>query len=263
MRHPRVLRPLIGALAAVSLMAFAPSASAGTIRYDVRESARYDVQDNGRGIVKVTYRGCVVADVRQTLEFRIRTRVSEDSNATFNVLREEGENPNATFDPASVFLEEGEEQTFDVKLSFTVSEENNDKTTFRIKLDPESGEGLGEGAGVMVTIPCVIAASTIPPPSSPTAREDAPCITVRRVRLRVGQRKTVVVTVRRNGEAVQGARVRLRGAGLAVSKRSGASGRARFRVRPTRRGTVVIQTNVCAGADRLRVFSAVAPRFTG
>jgi hypothetical protein len=83
------------------------------------------------------------------------------------------------------------------------------------------------------------------------------------VRLAPGRRSTVTVAVRTGGNAVRNAVVRLSGAGVSSRKRTNASGRATFRVRPSRRGTLVIETNVCAGRDRLAVTAATGPRFTG
>lgn len=262
MTTPRLTRALIGALAALSLMAFAPSASAGTIRYTVRASPAYTIQDNGNGIVKVTYNACVTAGVRQTLDFTLATRVNEDSNATFNILRAEGQSPNATFTPSSVFLRQGPEQTFDASLSFSLPSENNDVTTFRIKLDPESGEGLGQGAGIMVSVPCVVGASAIPPASS--ARGQAPCVRIiSRRGNRAGRINSIRVRVTSRGNRVSGATVRVRGAGTSRSKRTNGRGEAVIRVRPTRRGTLFVQANVCGGADRLAVRGRVALRLTG
>ncbi len=256
-----------GAFIAVLLgvLVFAPTALAGTVRYTIQESPSYSIQDNGNGIVKVTYNGCVTAGARQTLAFEMVTNVSGDSNATFTVLKEEGNAPVASFDPASVFLTKGAQQTFDIALSFTLEDANNGITTFRIKLDPESGEGLGQGAGIMVKIPCVIPASaTFPAPQSQGA---APCVTVqqvRQVRLRAGERSTIRVRVRANGQNIGGSVVRLRGAGVSERGRTGSDGIARFRVRPRRAGTIFVQSNTCSGADRLRVRGArVQPRFTG
>jgi hypothetical protein len=100
--------------------------------------------------------------------------------------------------------------------------------------------------------------------TSPTARQSARCVAVRRVRLTIRRRSTVSVTVRTSGTAVRNALVRLSGAGVNTTKRTGARGRVTFSVRPSRRGTLLVETNVCGGADRLAVASAAAaPRFTG
>ena len=256
------MRPMIGALAVLALMAFAPSAYAGTIRYTVEASPAYSIQDNGNGIVKVTYNGCVVAGVRQTLNFGLRTNVSQDSNATFNILREEGGEPTATFTPSSVFLRQGPEQEFDASLSFSLPSENNNVTTFRIKLDPESGEGLGQGAGIMVSVPCVVAAGSIPPPPAAGGQEECVQIISRRG-TRARSVNVIRVRVTSGGRTVSGATVRVRGAGVSRSQQTDGAGVAVLRVRPTRRGTLIIQSNVCGGADPLGVRAARAPAFTG
>ena len=112
-----------GVVAAVLLgtLVMAPTALAGTVRYTVQESPSYAIQDNGNGIVKVTYAGCVTAGVRQTLGFQMVTNVTGDSTATFSVLKEEGAAPVTVFDPASVFLTRGADETFNIVLSFTLT----------------------------------------------------------------------------------------------------------------------------------------------
>ena len=77
MHHPRLMRAALGC-AAAALLGFAPAAMAGTIRYDVAESASYTI-DNEQGIVKVTYNGCVVAGERQTINFAMVTNASADA----------------------------------------------------------------------------------------------------------------------------------------------------------------------------------------
>jgi hypothetical protein len=271
-------RRLTVLLAAVALLAVPAAAYAGTIRYTVAASPLYTIQDNGNGIVKVTYNGCVVAGARQTLSFQMLTSVSADANATFNVLKEEGENPTATFDPASVFLQKGADQTFQVRLAFTLADQNNGVTTFRIKLDPESGEGLGQGAGIMVNIPCVLAAPAssggpvtvptagrFPAVGSAEARGRARCVSVpRRLRLHAHQRTHVRVAVAKNGQRLRGSLVRATGPGILIRRRTNARGIATFTVRPSRKGTLVIQSDACFGAARVAVLGAVAAgRFTG
>ena len=266
---PRATRAVLAsAVALLGVLVLAPAAMAGTIRYTIAPSPAYTIQDNGQGIVKVTYNGCVTANERQELRFQVVTNVSQDANATFNVLREEGENPTATFNPASVALRRGPDQTFDVILAFTLTEENNNATTFRFKLDPESGEGLGQGAGVMVTIPCVIPAraasgQNFPATTSPQASRSAPCVATRPVVLRVGARRALVARVTTSGQRIAGAFVRVTGPGFTRTLRTNSQGEATFRIRPTRRGTVFVQSNVCIGADRVAVLGAFAPRFTG
>jgi len=262
----------------LATLGLAASASAGTINYTITPSPAYAIQDNGNGIVKVTYNGCVTAGVRQELAFQIATNVGSDSNATFSVLREEGEAPAATFTPATIALQKGAQQTLAAALSFTVNDQNNGVTTFRIKLDPESGEGLGQGAGVMVSIPCVLAASGSGSPTQPTAgalpavastqaRGSAPCLSSRTLRLRARRTSAVRVTVTASGETIAGALVRITAPGYVRSLRTDARGQAAFNVRAGRSGTAIVQSDVCFGARRIAVLGAVAastaPRFTG
>ena len=284
--------------AAAAFFAMAPAAFAGTVRYTVAADQAYTIQDNGNGIVKVTYNGCVTAGVRQRLGFTMTTNVGQDANAVFNVLKEEGEQPVATFTPPSVALVRGADQAFAIALAFTVDDANDGVTTFRIKLDPESGEGLGQGAGIMVRIPCVLAAPPAPlaprgpgaaggPPAPPatllaptaglfptigSAQADGPsrCIaTPRSLRLRAGERTKVAVTVTVNGQRIQGAKVRATYPGARYTKTTGADGRAVFTIRPRRSGTLVLQSDVCFGAARhtvraARVVARQAPaRVTG
>ena len=71
-------------------------------------------------------------------------------------------------------------------------------------------------------------------------------ISVRPGELAVGERTSVVVSVRRGGRAVRNALVVLRGPGIRASKVTGASGFARFTVTATRPGILrVFVPNVC------------------
>lgn len=297
-------RLLAAACSTLVPLVAAQAAHAGTIRYTVPESPSYAIQDNGNGIVKVTYQGCVTADQRQTLQFSMETNVTGDGPATFKVLKEEGGDPVSTFDPATVTLQRGQPQTFAITLAFTIDDANNGITTFRIKLDPASGEGLGEGAGIMVRIPCVLAPAapvkgadtpqgSPPSPSGPApgpgpgllamptvgtfpvvgssqARKPSPCVaTPQRFRLRTGELSVFRVVVRTNGQTIRGAKVRATYPGGTQVKTSGANGVVTFRIRPRRAGRVVLQSDVCFGADRVRVLGARTvsadsrARFTG
>ena len=281
-------RLVAAACSVAACLIAAPAASAGTIRYTIEPSPAYTIQDNGNGIVKVTYNGCVTAGERQTLLFDLATSVSGDATAIFNILKEEGDTPTATFTPPSVPLQKGVDQTFDVALSFGLEQANNDRTTFRIKLDPESGEGLGQGAGILVSIPCVLAAppaqsapaGTAPagaapgdapgPLTAPTlgqfptvlgaqAKAPSACVAVaKRLRLRAGETTNVRVTVITNGQRISGARVRATYPGAVQIKRSDATGVVNFRVRPRRAGQLIVQSDVCFGADRVSVLGARA-----
>jgi len=272
--------------AVAMLFAAAPAAFAGTVRYTIPSSPAYTIQDNGNGIVKVIFNGCVTAGVRQQLDFTMVSNVGQDANAAFTVLKEEGEQPATTFTPPSVALVKGSDQSFAIGLAFTVDDANNGVTTFRIKLDPESGEGLGQGAGIMVRIPCVLAAppaalvpgAPAPQPGSPAdasvallaptaglfptigsaqASGVARCIsTPHSLRLRAGERTKVAVTVVANGQRIRGAKVRATYPGARYTKTTGADGRAVFNIRPTRSGRLVLQSHVCFGSSRLTIRDA-------
>ena len=290
--HPRFIRAALGC-AAAALLALAPAAMAGTIRYDIAESPAYSI-DNEQGIVKVTYNGCVVAGERQTISFAMVTNASNDATVGFKVLKEEGEDPVSAFDPATVALTKGAVQTFDVVYSFTLNAPTDQRTTFRFKLDPENGAGLGEGPGVMVHIPCVLAAPTptggfatvqqadgtvTPVPTSGVlgtvqsgvAAGNAPCIaTPRSVRLRAGERTRLDVVISTNGQRIQNALVRVTlPGGRQIKIRTGLNGVSRFTLRPKRGGRAVIQSDVCFGARRVTVLAArvqaqrAPARFTG
>ncbi|HUR85224.1 MAG TPA: hypothetical protein VMY78_07755 [Solirubrobacteraceae bacterium] len=279
--------------AAIALvLALAPSALAGTIRYSVPPGPQYTVQDNGNGIVKLTYNGCVTAGARQTLSFQMTTNVTNDAPATFSVLKAEGIDPATDFSPNPVDLVQGAPQTFDITLGFTLPSANNGITTFRIKLDPASGEGLGQGAGIMVRVPCVLAAAPAPgvlaetpAPGTTAAQPGAPAVetiavptigvfavlgssqtagparcvaTPARLRLRAG--RTTLVRVRviaTDNQGISGALVRFTlPGGRQITKRTNSLGVARLFARPTRAGTLVVQSDVCFGADRVSVIAA-------
>lgn len=282
MKQTRLQGMALGCVMAVLLFA-APAAMAGTIRYDIAESPAYTI-DNDEGIVKVTYNGCVTAGARQTIDFTMNTNASNDATVGFKVLKEEGEEPISSFDPSTVTLNKNTDQTFAVVLAFTLNDPTGQRTTFRFKLDPENSAGLGEGPGVMVDIPCVLAApgpggsalsvptsGVLAAPSSAQARGTARCISVpRRVRLRAGEQSRLAVVIRTNGQTVQNALVRVTlPGGRSFKRRTGSDGVATFTLRPTRSGRAVIQSDVCFGALRsavraARVTARRAPaRFTG
>jgi hypothetical protein len=254
----------------------APAALAGTVRYMVPVTAAYTIHDNGNGIVKVTYNGCVTAGARQRLDLALITNVGQSANAMFKVLKEEGGQPTLTFSPSSVSLVKGADQRFAIAVAFTVDNANNGVSTFRIKLDPESGEGLGQGAGIMIRIPCVLAARPAPPqpgvsapPAGPLlvptagmfpttgsaqANGRARCIsTPRRLRLRAGETTRFAVTVTLNGQLISGAKLRATYPDARYVKKTGADGRTTFTIRPRRSGTLILQSDVCFGSSRLVV----------
>lgn len=281
----------IGCAVAVFLMA-TPAALAGTVRYTVPITPAYTIHDNGNGIVKVTYSGCVTAGVRQQLDLTLVTSVGRSANAVFSVLKEEGGQPTITFAPSSVSLVEGRDQRFGIALAFSVDNANNGVSTFRIKLDPESGEGLGQGAGIMIRIPCVLAAPPAPPqpgviapPAGPLltpttgmfpttgsaqANGRARCISIpRTLRLRAGETTRLAVTVTLNGQLISGSKVRATYPDARYVKTTGADGRTTFTIRPRRSGTLILQSDVCFGSSRLavrppRIVARHRPaRFTG
>jgi hypothetical protein len=300
-------RRLAAALASASVLALTvvSPAVAGTIRYGVVESPLFTIKDNGNGIVKLTYNGCVTAGARQTIGFTMTTTVQNSAPAELKVLKEEGQDPSVSITPNPVNLVAGPVQNIPVTIAFTLPSANNGVTTFRFKLDPANGEGLGQGAGVMVRIPCVLAAApspnvlanqapappppvpgVVPPPSAPPvsvptrgafpsigsslAAPEAACISLPQT-LRVRARRTTRLTVRvnANGQNIRHALVRVTlPGGKRIFRRTNDQGVVRLFVRPSRSGTLVIQSDVCFGAARVTVRRAparhsAAARYTG
>lgn len=268
-------------MAACLLAVVASTASAATIRYDIPETAVYTV-DNTEGIAKVTFNGCVTQGLQQTISFTTVLEGTSPGNATYKVLQDasdEGELPAATFNPATVAVTGESPQSIQTTLSFTLNEVSASGTVFRFKLDAEPGVGLGEGPGVMVDINCVqpaafLAPSGVPPTAAkkpvpvvpvPTAvaglkAGPARCIALRRVTLRAGQRSRVTVIVSTAQGRVNHAYVRIKGLGIRKSGFTNGRGLVAFSIKPTRAGTLVIQSNVCIGADRKAVLGAAAPK---
>ncbi len=286
----RIAAALAGA--AVTVLALAPQAMAARITYGVAPSPLYQIQDNGRGIVKVTYAGCVTAGARQTLDFVMTTQVDRSGTAQLKVLKEEGQDPVTSITPNPVALVAGPPQNIPVKLAFTVPSANNGVTTFRFKLDAENGTGLGEGPGIMVRIPCVLAAapalgglSNAAAPAAPApvptrggfptvgsslAAAPARCIAVPKgLRVRARRTTRLRIHVFANGQNIRNALVRVTlPGGKRYFRRTNADGIARLFVRPSRSGTLVIQADVCFGAERITVRRAparrrAAARYTG
>ena len=85
--------------------------------------------------------------------------------------------------------------------------------------------------------------------------------------LKAGRRGLIVVTVRRSGDTLAGARVVLRGAGVSKTARTGANGVARVAVKPTRAGLITIrlagQPARCGASRRVGVTRLAAPIVTG
>ena len=167
--------------AAAMFFAMAPAAFAGTVRYTVaaspgvhdpgqrqrdRQGDLQRLRDGGRPPAARLHDG---HERRPGRERRVQRAQGGGRAARRDVHAAVGRARRAAPD-----------QSFAIALAFTVDDANNGVTTFRIKLDPESGEGLGQGAGIMVRIPCVLAAPPAPPvgpgaaPASPAhaARAD-------------------------------------------------------------------------------------------
>lgn len=103
------------------------------------------------------------------------------------------------------------------------------------------------------------------PLTPPKPKPVCSTLTVGQRTLRVGRRSTITATVRNRGKAVKGARVVVRGAGIAKSVRTNARGQARITVRPARPGIVVVsvrQKLVC-GSKRIGVVGVFEPPVTG
>ncbi len=274
------------AVAVSAALAAAPQAMAARITYGVTPSPSFTVEDNGNGIVKVTYNGCVTAGARQTLSFAMTTQVDRSATAELKVLKEEGQDPVTTITPNPVNLVAGPAQNIPVTLAFALPSANNGVTTFRFKLDPANGTGLGEGPGIMVRIACVLAPApsptvlaTAPAPATaaatpvptraafPTtgsalAATPARCISVpRSLRVRARRTTRLRIHVHANGQNIRNALVRVTlPGGKRYFRRTNADGIARLFVRPGRSGTLVIQADTCFGAERLTVRRAPARR---
>jgi hypothetical protein len=99
----------------------------------------------------------------------------------------------------------------------------------------------------------------------------AASLTVAHVKLVLGRRSTLTVRVRdAAGKPLAGVNVTLRGAGMRVARVTDATGRARFKLRPSSMGVLrvfVAQSGGCASVTRaLRVFGPFKPpkpNFTG
>jgi uncharacterized repeat protein (TIGR01451 family) len=122
--------------------------------------------------------------------------------------------------------------------------------------EPESNT-----ANNRATAPTLVLTPLLPPKPKPACST----LTVGPKSLRVGKRSTIAATVKNRGKAVKGAKVRVRGAGIAKSARTNARGKARITVRPSRPGIVVVsvpQKLVC-GSKRIGVVGVFEPPVTG
>lgn len=267
----RKTRGAVMALAVSGALLVAGPAWAGTIRYDIHPSDQYTVTDNDTGIAKIVWNGCLVAGQNGTINFDAVVNVSQGGQATWRIIKEDAPIVNGTFTPNPVTLPEGKEQTLPTTLSFNISDATGSAVDFRAKLDPENGEGLGEGPGIMVRVPCVVASQPSPAPTAAAAQAESTCVAApTRVSLRAKQRGQVRVQVKKQGQSIQGSLVTITGPGFRKRLRTGGAGLAIFKVTPSRKGQLVIQSDVCGGSDRFAVLGArvaarrvVSPRFTG
>lgn len=112
---------------------------------------------------------------------------------------------------------------------------------------------------------------TLSPINSKAASKNAPCVSVpKRLSVRAGELTVVRVRIRKEeGHSLSGALVRITGPGFVKKLTTDAKGEATFKLRSTRTGTLVIQSDRCLGADRVGVLSARntksrrIPRVTG
>jgi hypothetical protein len=89
-------------------------------------------------------------------------------------------------------------------------------------------------------------------------------------KVRAGQQDTILVSVRRHGGAVAGAKVRIAVPGAkTVVRITGKDGKATFTVMPARPGTIYVRSASCGETVKVKVFAAKsatavrAPSFTG
>jgi uncharacterized repeat protein (TIGR01451 family) len=122
--------------------------------------------------------------------------------------------------------------------------------------EPESNT-----ANNRATAPTLVLTPLLPPKPKPVCST----LTVGPKSLRVGKRSTIAATVKNRGKAVKGAKVRVRGAGIAKGARTNARGKARITVRPSRPGIVVVSVpqKLMCGSKRIGVVGVFEPPVTG
>jgi uncharacterized repeat protein (TIGR01451 family) len=113
------------------------------------------------------------------------------------------------------------------------------------------------------------ATTLVPTPLIPPKAKPKPpvcyTLTVGRKTLQVGKRSLIPVRVKNRARPVKGAKVVVRGAGVATSGRTNASGKARIAVTPKRPGIVVVSVRqkLACGAKRIGVVGVFEPPVTG
>jgi hypothetical protein len=136
---------------------------------------------------------------------------------------------------------------------------------------PAGAPAGDDASGAPPAEPTVPTVATFPSVTSPQAQRASRCVaTPRRMRVVRGEQSAVRVVVAQNGHPISGAAVRVTTPDGTVVKRTDRHGAAVFYVRPSRTGQLVIQSDVCFGADRVVVLGARAtgrraarPQFTG
>lgn len=131
------------------------------------------------------------------------------------------------------------------------------------------GDGLLGGEHVCAGPVQATVVVTAPPVTvSATPKLPAKCISVpKTLSVRARELTTVKITV--TGAGVKGATVKLTGAGLNRTAKTNVSGVATFKVRPTKKGTLVVSSDRCLNAEQVgvkaarRTQSRQLPRVTG
>ena len=111
-----------------------------------------------------------------------------------------------------------------------------------------------------------------PPPAIPRAATfPAVCrASTKGYKVRAGQQDTIIVSVHRQGAPIAGAKVRLTlPGGKVLTRTTGRTGRAMFRLEPTQGGTIFVHSPSCKETVKVKVYAAKsatavrAPSFTG
>ena len=112
------------------------------------------------------------------------------------------------------------------------------------------------------------ASTLVPAPLKPPVRKP-PVVcytfTVSSKTLTVGKKQTIVVTVKNKGNAVKGAKVIVKGAGISKSAITGKNGKARITITAKKAGiiTVRVPQQIVCGGRRIGVVGAFEPPVTG
>jgi hypothetical protein len=118
-----------------------------------------------------------------------------------------------------------------------------------------------------------LSASVCTVPTVPPAPKVFPAVcqaSTRGYKVRAGQQDTIIVSVRRHGVPVSGAKVRITAPGnKVVTRTTGKNGKATFIVKPAQSGTIFVRSPSCKEMVKVKVYAAKAatalraPSFTG